>query len=71
MALGHDALVPTSARIRSLRICDPRGVAKLPCVMALHNAIAERSRLKAYLASERWVPFQETGICRQYPELDG
>jgi glutathione S-transferase len=48
-----------------------RELAKLPRVTALHKAMAERSRLKAYLASERRVPFKETGIFRRYPELDG
>lgn len=48
-----------------------RELAKLPRVTALHQAVAERPRLKAYLASERRVPFQETGIFRRYPELDG
>ena len=61
--------------IEGLRFAFPlaseRELAKLPRVMALHNAIAERPRLKAYVASERRVPFQETGIFRQYPELDG
>jgi len=61
--------------IEGLRFAFPlafeRELAKLPRVMALHNAIAERPRLKAYLASERRVPFQETGIFRRYPELDG
>jgi glutathione S-transferase len=46
-------------------------LAKLPCVTALHKSMAERPRLKAYLASERRVSFKETGIFRRYPELDG
>jgi glutathione S-transferase len=33
--------------------------------------VAERPRLKAYLTSERRVPFKETGIFRRYSELDG
>ena len=48
-----------------------RELAKLPRLMALHKAVAERPRLKAYLASERRVPFKETGIFRRYSELDG
>jgi len=48
-----------------------RELAKLPRVTALHNAVGERPRLKTYLASERRVPFKETGIFRRYPELDG
>ncbi len=61
--------------IEGLRFAFPLGaereLAKLPRVSALHKAITERPRLKAYLASARRVPFQETGIFRRYPELDG
>jgi glutathione S-transferase len=52
-------------------VASERELAKLPRVRALHQAVAERPRLKAYLASERRVPFKETGIFRRYPELDG
>ena len=48
-----------------------RELAKLPRLIALHKAVAERPRLKAYFASERRVPFKETGIFRRYSELDG
>ena len=48
-----------------------RELAKLAQVTALHKAVAERPRLKAYLASERRVPFKETRIFRRYSELDG
>jgi glutathione S-transferase len=61
--------------IEGLRFAFPlafeRELAKLPRVTALHKAVAERPRLKAYLASERRVPFKETGIFRRYEELDG
>jgi glutathione S-transferase len=61
--------------IEGLRFAFPlasgRELAKLPRVMTLHKAVAERPRLKAYLASERRVPFKETGIFRRYSELDG
>jgi glutathione S-transferase len=40
-------------------------------VAALHNAVAERPRIKTYLASARRIPFNEEGIFRRYPELDG
>jgi glutathione S-transferase len=30
-----------------------------------------RPRLAKYLASPRRIPFNETGIFRHYPELDG
>lgn len=60
--------------VEGLRFAFPhaceRELAKLPRVTALHKAVAERPRLKAYLASERRVAFNETGIFRRYPELD-
>ena len=40
-------------------------------VAALHNAVAERPRIKTYLASARRIPFNEEGIFRRYPELGG
>ncbi len=43
---------------------------KFPRVVALHDRVAERPRLKAYLASERRLAFNEQGIFRHYPELD-
>jgi len=43
----------------------------VPRVVALRQAITERPRIKAYLASERRIPFNEQGIFRYYPELDG
>lgn len=43
---------------------------KTPLVTALHAAIAERPRIKAYLASDRRIPFNQEGIFRRYPELD-
>ena len=50
----------------SIAACE-RELAKLPRLMALHKAVAKRPRLKAYLVSERRVPFRETGIFRRYP----
>jgi glutathione S-transferase len=44
---------------------------ELPRVTALHAAVAERPRLAAYLASPRRLPFNEHGLFRHYPELDG
>jgi glutathione S-transferase len=46
-------------------------LANLPRVSALRSAVARRPRLQTYLNSERRVPFNETGIFRRYPELDG
>jgi glutathione S-transferase len=36
----------------------------------LHDRVAKRPRLAAYLASERRIPFNQQGIFRHYPELD-
>jgi len=44
---------------------------KTPLVAALHRAVAERPRIRAYLESERRIPFNQEGIFRQYSELDG
>jgi glutathione S-transferase len=43
---------------------------KIPCVMALHDRVAARPRIAAYLASERRIAFNLSGIFRHYPELD-
>uniref|UniRef100_UPI0005B29E53 glutathione S-transferase C-terminal domain-containing protein n=1 Tax=Methylobacterium sp. B34 TaxID=95563 RepID=UPI0005B29E53 len=39
-------------------------------VARLHETVARRPRLAAYLASARRIPFNEDGIFRRYPELD-
>jgi glutathione S-transferase len=41
-----------------------------PKLVALHDRIARRPRIAAYLASPRRIPFNEQGIFRHYPELD-
>lgn len=46
-------------------------LARAPCVAALHRAVARRPRIRAYLASHRRIAFNEQGIFRRYPELDG
>ena len=43
----------------------------IPGLLALQASIASRPRLAAYLASPRRIPFNEDGIFRHYPELDG
>jgi len=48
-----------------------RALKSVPLVVALHDAVAARPRIKAYLASERRLPFNEEGIFRSYPELEG
>ncbi len=53
----------------------PRAMAKLlpghPRLSALRDAVFRRPRIRRYLASGRRVPFNEQGIFRHYPELDG
>ena len=48
-----------------------RVLRKTPRVAALHDGVPGHRRLAAYLASERRIPFNEQGIFRRYPELDG
>jgi glutathione S-transferase len=43
---------------------------KHPRVVALHDRVADRPRIAAYLASDRRIAFNEHGIFRHYPELD-
>jgi glutathione S-transferase len=52
-------------------IATKRATADCPAVLALHDAVAERPRIAAYLKSKRRIPFNEDGIFRRYPELDG
>lgn len=44
---------------------------KVPGVIALHDRIARRPRIKAYFASDRRIPFSQWGIYRYFKELDG
>ena len=48
-----------------------RALEETPRIAALHAAVARRPRIKAYLDSPRRIPFNEEGIFRRYPELDG
>jgi glutathione S-transferase len=43
---------------------------KIPRVVAVRDRVRQRPRIKAYLASERRLEFNEQGIFRHYPELD-
>ncbi len=60
--------------VAGLRYAFPRAMMRLeadvPRVIALHDAVARRPRVAAYLASDRRVPFTMQGIFRRYPELD-
>jgi len=61
--------------VEGLRYAFPRNIPRIlrrvPRVLALHDAVAERPRLARYLASDRRIPFNEDGIFRHYRELDG
>jgi glutathione S-transferase len=60
--------------VTGLRYALPRAMARLEKkhqrVVALHDRVAARPRIAAYLASERRIVFNEQGIFRHYPELD-
>ena len=60
--------------VAGLRYAFPRAMARLepkhPLVAALHERVAARPRIAAYLASKRRIPFNQHGIFRHYPELD-
>jgi glutathione S-transferase len=61
--------------IEGLQYAFPKAMKKhadnFPNVMALHGRVRNRERIAAYLASDRRLPFNEDGIFRHYPELDG
>jgi glutathione S-transferase len=61
--------------VEGLHYAFPRRMSQVlpdaPHVASLHRAIAQRPRIRAYLASPRRIPFNEQGIFRHYPELDG
>ena len=58
-----------------LRYAFPKTMNKLepgyPGLVALHDRVAARPNIRAYLSSERRIPFNENGIFRYYPELEG
>ena len=60
--------------VAGLRYAFPRATVglgrKYPGVAALHDAVAERPNIAAYLASARRIPFNEMGMFRHYPALD-
>ena len=60
--------------VEGLRFAFPRSMQRLesgyPAIVALHDAIAVRPNIAAYLKSERRMAFNDRGIFRHYPELD-
>jgi glutathione S-transferase len=60
--------------VAGLRYAFPRRMeayeSKAARIIDLHDRVASRPKLAAYLASERRVPFNEDGIFRRYKALD-
>jgi glutathione S-transferase len=60
--------------VEGLRYAFPHAIGrlepKLGRVIAVRDRVAERPNIKAYLASDRRLPFSTEGIFRRYPELD-
>jgi glutathione S-transferase len=60
--------------VAGLRYAFPRRMArfekKVPRLVALHDRVAKRPRIAAYLASKRRIAFNEWGVFRHYQELD-
>lgn len=61
--------------VEGLRYAFPRRMAAIggeyPLTMALADRVGKLPELADYLSSERRIPFNEDGIFRHYPELDG
>ena len=60
--------------VKGLRYAFPKRMKtferKIPGLRELHDRVAARPKIAAYLASERRIPFNEDGIFRHYKELD-
>lgn len=60
--------------VEGMRYAFPKGSKRIerdiPGLVRVRDRVAERSGIKAYLASDRRIPFNESGIFRCYPELD-
>lgn len=58
-----------------LRYAFPKSFARAsrrcPKLLAVAERVAARPRIAAYLASPRRLPYDQVGIFRHYPELDG
>ena len=61
--------------VEGLRYAFPKAMRRIeravPRVVAVRDKVAEREHIKKYLASPRRIPFNEMGVFRHYPELDG
>ena len=76
--IGHTPNYPDLSlfqMVEGLRYAFPKAMARLerdvPRVVKLRDAVAGLPRIEAYLASPRRIPFNQQGIFRRYPELDG
>lgn len=60
--------------VAGLRYAFPKRMSRfesdIPGLVGLHDRVAQRPRIEAYLASERRIPFNEDGIFRHYKALD-
>jgi glutathione S-transferase len=60
--------------VEGLRYAFPKAMKRIerktPGLVGIHDRVAQRPRIKAYLASPRRIPFNESGIFRHYAELD-
>src|SRR3954451_19175756 len=60
--------------VAGLRYAFPRAMERLeprlPRVVGVHDHVASRPRIDAYLKSARRIPFNEQGVFRHYKELD-
>jgi glutathione S-transferase len=60
--------------VEGLRYAFPERMTKfereIPELVALHDHVAARPNIKAYLESDRRIPFNEEGIFRRYKALD-
>lgn len=61
--------------VEGLRYMFPRRMAAIegdyPGIVRIHDQVAALPGIKAYLKSDRRIAFNEQGIFRRYPELDG
>jgi glutathione S-transferase len=61
--------------VEGLRYAFPRRMkafeVEIPGLVGLHDRVAARPNIKAYLASDRRIAFNEDGIFRRYKALDG
>jgi glutathione S-transferase len=61
--------------VAGLDFAFPRAMRRLarrqPHLRAVHDHVAARPRIAAYLASDRRIAFNQQGIFRHYPALDG